>query len=95
MYCPVVRTVAIPRATDIIPSVTRNGKIPTTATSSPLTNPQSSATVSPASNAGVTGVPLRISKAIVTDERASTEPTDKSIPRTIRTIVIAMAIRRS
>ena len=95
MYWPVVSTVATPRATDIIPSVTRNGRIPTTATRRPLTSPQSSATVSPATKAGITGVPLRISRAIVTDERASTEPTDRSIPRTIRTIVIAIAIRRS
>ncbi len=85
----------MPRATDIIPNVTRNGRIPTTAMSRPLISPQSSATVSPASNDGATGVPARISRAIVTEERARTDPTDKSIPRTIKTIVIAMAMSRS
>ena len=95
MYWPVVRTVAIPRATDIMPSVTRNGRIPTTATSNPLTSPQSSATISPANKAANTGVSARISNAIVTDARAITDPTDKSIPRTIKTIVIAIAIKRS
>ena len=91
--CPSVSRKAAPRTIPNMPSVAINGGTLTRATSKPLIKPGIKATSSPAktpaSIAYATSLPLsarsRITRAVVTDDKPTVQPMDRSMPAVITT----------
>ena len=82
-------------AMPIIPRVVINGLTLMRVIIVPLIAPTSAPTASATTMAGHMFQPLCSSSPTTTPLRASTEPTDRSKPPVIRTIVIAMAMMAS
>jgi len=77
---PSVSTSAIPRAMDIVPRVATNGLIPRAVTSRPLTRPATAPTSKPNPTAAGIERPPKRSIATMVDDKAITDPTDRSKP---------------
>jgi len=65
---------------DIVPSVATRGLIPRAVTSSPLTSPATPPTNRPTATAAGIDSPSKSSIATTVDDKAITDPTDKSKP---------------
>src|SRR5687768_5428653 len=82
----------IERATDIIPSVTTNGGMPTTAMRKPLRKPTNSEAAMANGKATGSGNPELISTLVTMAETSTVEPTDRSMPPVMITAVMPMAM---
>ncbi len=78
---------ATPRAISIMPSVATKGGIRSRVMTRPLNAPQAAPARTPAHIAGTTGRPALTAIADTTPDSASTEPTDRSIPPVMMTMV--------
>ncbi len=82
-----------PRPTDIVPNVAMNGGIRATVTSSPFNSPASAPTpIATAVAAQIEKPRSRTTIAPNTPASAATDPTDRSMPFVMMTIVWAVAM---
>src|SRR3954471_814014 len=93
IFCSSARYFARPRATPIVPSVTMNGTTLSRVTSVPLIVPAHRPVAAPAI-AAIDGVhPFRNASAVITEDSAMTDPTDRSMPPATITNVMPIAPR--
>ena len=86
---------AVPLAIDIIPSEAINGGILNRVTPNPVIKPANTLDPKPKMIAKGMLTCAFNNRVVITPVKAKTEPTDKSIPPTIRTKVIPKAIIKS
>jgi len=89
---PCVYVSASPRAITSMPSVVIKGGMCSLVMITPFTRPSTPPTASPATNASGTGTSDWSRLAVMTVERASTEPTERSMPPVRITYVMPMAM---
>ena len=89
---PSVSTSAIPRAIDMVPRVAIKGLIPRLVTKTPLAMPTIPPKIKPQKIAIGIGIPVNKSIATTVDDKAITEPTERSKPPDANNIAIPMTI---